>query len=231
MSTTASFRTTAVVVLAYAVAMAYLESAVVLYLELALGSHVGEIFPLRPAGAVGNLAWVEVGRVVATLVMIATVGALAGRSGLERLAWGAVIFGTWDIAYYGWLWVFAGWPPSLVTTDLLFLIPVPWVGPVWAPVVVSLALVGVGLAAARMFRRGGRLQVRGRHWVAGLTGGALVILSWTLDAPNVLAGSIPGAYPWPVFAAGMGLALIAAIDVLRAEGTTVAGGGAPGGSR
>jgi len=99
MSTTASFRTTAVVVLAYAVAMAYLESAVVLYLELALGSHVGEIFPLRPAGAVGNLAWVEVGREVATLVMIATVGALAGRSGLERLAWGAVIFGTWDIAY------------------------------------------------------------------------------------------------------------------------------------
>jgi len=228
MSPTASLRSTATIVVAYAVAMAFVESAVVLYLGLALGSHVGEIFPLRPAVAVGNLAWVEAGREAATLVMIATVGTLAGGSKLERLAWGAVIFGTWDVAYYGWLWVFAGWPPSLFATDLLFLIPVPWVGPVWSPMAVSLALVGVGLAAARVCRGGGRLHVRGRHWVAGLAGGTLVVLSWTLDAPNVLAGGFPGTYTWPVFAAGMGLALIAAADVLRAAGASAARGGVPG---
>ena len=59
-------------------------------------------------------------------------GSLVGRSGLERLAWAAVVFGAWDIGYYAWLNVLTGWPPSLTTTDLLFLIPVPWGGPGWS---------------------------------------------------------------------------------------------------
>ncbi len=142
------FAATAVVVIAYAVAMAFLESAVVVYLQRALGIQVGALFPLQDPAGVGDLAAIEVGREAATLVMLATVGWLAGRSGLERLAWTAVAFGTWDILYYAWLWVFVGWPPSLGTWDLLFLIPVPWAGPVWAPVAVSVALVGFGLAAA-----------------------------------------------------------------------------------
>ena len=144
-----AFGRQALVVIAYALAMAYLESAIVVYLTTALGGQVGVLFPLQPASAVGAFAAIEAGREAATLVMIATVGVLAGRSGLERLAWAAVIFGVWDIAYYGWLWVFAGWPASLGATDLLFLLPVPWAGPVWSPVAVSVALVGVGLAAAR----------------------------------------------------------------------------------
>ena len=80
--------------------------------------------------------------------MIGAVGMLAGRTSVERLAWSAVVFGAWDIGYYAWLYVFSGWPPSLGTTDLLFLIPVPWVGPVWSPVAVSVTLVGVGSCRA-----------------------------------------------------------------------------------
>src|SRR5664279_1466726 len=110
-----SFRTTAVTVFAYAVAMAYLEAAVVVYLQLALGMQVGAIFPLRPASEAGTLVAIEAGREVATLVMIATVGLLAGRTRLERLAWAAVIFGAWDIGYYAWLHVFSGWPPTVET--------------------------------------------------------------------------------------------------------------------
>jgi hypothetical protein len=210
-----SFRTTAVVVIAYAVAMAYLESAVVVYLQLALGGQVGAIFPLRPAIEAGDLVAIEVGREAATLVMITTVGVLAGRTWVERLAWSAVVFGAWDIDYYVWLNVFSGWPPSLGTTDLLFLIPVPWVGPVWSPVVVSLALVAVGLAAARTLRSGRELHLSRRHWAAGLGGGALVILSWTIDAGGLIGGGLPGPYPWPIFAAGMLVALAAAVDALR----------------
>jgi hypothetical protein len=210
-----SFRITAVTVLAYAVAMAYLESAVVVYLQLALGSRVGAIFPLRPAIEAGDLVIIEVGREAATLVMIAAVGVLAGRTRVERLAWGAVVFGAWDIGYYVWLRVFSGWPASLGTPDLLFLIPVPWVGPVWSPVVVSLALVGVGLAAARTLRSGRELPLSRRHWAAGLGGGALVILSWITDAGRLIDGGLPGPYPWPIFTAGMLLALAAAVDVLR----------------
>jgi hypothetical protein len=210
-----SFRTTAVAVVAYAAAMAYLESAVVVYLQLALGGKVGAIFPLSPAIEAGSLVAIEVGREAATMVMIAAVGLLAGRSRVERLAWGAVIFGVWDMAYYAWLHVFSGWPPSLGTTDLLFLIPVPWAGPVWSPVAVSAALVGFGLAAARTLRSGRRLVLAPRHWALGLGGGALVVISYTIDAGRLLGGGLPGPYPWPPFAAGMVLAMAAATDVLR----------------
>lgn len=197
--------------------MAYLEAAVVVYLQLALGSQVGAIFPLRPAGEVGSLVAIEAGREAATLVMIGATGVLAGRTRLERLAWAAVVFGTWDIGYYAWLYVFSGWPPSLDTVDLLFLLPVPWVGPVWSPGAVSVALIAVGLVVARSTRSGRTVALSGRHWAAGLGGGLLVILSYTLDSGRVIDGALPGSYPWPVFAVGMLLALAAALDVLRRD--------------
>ena len=209
-----SFRTIAATVIAFALAMAYLESAVVVYLQTALASQVGAIFPLRPASEAGDLIAIEAGREAATLVMIGAAGVLAGRGRLERLAWAAVAFGAWDIAYYAWLWVFSGWPPSLGTTDLLFLLPLPWVGPVWSPVAVSAALILVGLAAARCLRSGGELALANRHWAAGLAGGLLVILSYTLDSGRLVDGGAPGLYPWPVFVAGMLIALAAAADAL-----------------
>jgi hypothetical protein len=112
------------------------------------------------------------------------------------------------------LHVFTGWPPSLGTTDLLFLIPVPWVGPVWSPVAVSVALIGFGLLAAHRLGGGGRLVVMRRHWVAGVGGGLLVILSYTIGFAGVMDGGMPGDYPWPLFVAGMVLAVGAALDVL-----------------
>ena len=210
-----SLSATTFIVLAFAVAMAYLEAAVVVYLQLALGAQVGVVFPLRPASETGNLIAIEAGREAATLVMIATIGTLVGRSWLERLAWAAVVFGVWDIGYYAWLHVFSGWPPSLGTLDVLFLLPVPWVGPVWSPVVVSVALVGVGLASIAALRSGRRLAMARWHWVAGFAGGLLVILSYTLDAGNLINGALPGPYAWPLLALGMLLALVAAADALR----------------
>jgi hypothetical protein len=216
-----SFLATALAVLAFSGAMAYLEAAVVVYLQRALGSQVGAIFPLRPASEAGDLIAIEAGREAATLVIIATVGLLVGRTWSERLAWGAVIFGAWDIGYYAWLYVFSGWPPALDTLDLLFLLPVPWAGPVWSPVAVSVALVVVGLAVASRLRSGGRLAMARWHAPAGLGGGFLVVLSYTLDAPRLIDGGLPGAYPWPFFAVGMLLALAAAIDALRGPRRTV----------
>jgi len=215
MATMPTFRARAATVIAFAIAMAYLESAVVLYLTLALGGTVGVLFPLQPAATFGNLGWVEVGREAATLVMIAAVGTLAGRSAVERLAWAAVVFGVWDIGYYVFLWLFAGWPDSPLATDLLFLIPVPWVGPVWSPVTVSLALVGFGLAAARRARSERGLGVRPAHVAVALLGGVVVVLSYTLGAGDLLEGGMPGPYPWPVFLAGMALAVAAAVHAFR----------------
>jgi hypothetical protein len=209
-----AFATFAMSIVLFALAMAYLESAVVVYLNGALGAPVGDIFPLRPAIAAQGLVAIEVGREAATLVMIALIGVIAGRTWVERLAWSAVVFGAWDIGYYGWLFVFSGWPPSLATNDLLFLIPVPWVGPVWSPIAVSLALVGFGLAAAHALRQGQVVAIRPWHIAAGVGGGVLVILSWTLDFWRIVDGGFPGDYPWPVFVAGMLVAAGAAVHAL-----------------
>jgi len=211
-----SFGTITLAVVAYAVAMAYLEAAVVVYLQTALNSQVGVLFPLRPPDQTNGLIAIEAGREAATIVMIAAVGILVGRSWPERLAWSAVVFGVWDIGYYAWLFVFSGWPPTLDTTDLLFLLPVPWVGPVWSPMAVSTGLIGFGLAAAAMIRAGRRLAIAPWHVIAGVGGGLLVILSYTLDAGRLIDGGMPGPYPWPIFAGGMLLALVAAGDSLRA---------------
>lgn len=205
-----------VAVAAFAVAMAYLESAVVVYLRQALGQATGDVFPIDLETELsGRLGWIEVGREGATLVMIGAVGWVVGRSGLERLAWAAVVFGIWDIGYYVWLWVFSGWPESLLTWDLLFLIPVPWAGPVWAPVAVSAALVAFGLALAGRYRAG--LSARATTLTLGglLLGGLVVIFSFTLNAGVVLDGGTPTDFAWPVFAAGMGIGIVAALAILR----------------
>jgi hypothetical protein len=207
-------------VVAFAVAMAYLESAVVVYLQRALEIVPGQLFPLRTADMVGDLAAIEVGREAATIVMLAAVGCLAGRRWQDRLAWTAIGFGVWDLLYYFWLWVFIGWPAAPATWDVLFLIPVPWTGPVWAPALVSLALIGFGTAAARRIDAGRRLEVGRVDAGLGVLGGSLVVLSFTLDASSIMAGAMPGWFAWPVFAAGMTAAAIGASHVLLGPAAT-----------
>ncbi|MBD3347772.1 MAG: hypothetical protein GF400_01090 [Candidatus Eisenbacteria bacterium] len=134
--------------------MAYVESAVVAYLRflyypdgfLVEGVHaVSDI-----SGAVLNI---EIGREVATIAMLAAVSLLTARGGWwSRLAFFIWAFGVWDIFYYIWLYVFLGWPPDLLTLDVLFLVPRPWVAPVLLPVTVS----GIMMAcAAAILKRTG----------------------------------------------------------------------------
>ena len=201
-------------VLAYAVAMGYLEAATVVYLRAALGLSSELVGPGEDAmtgATVGAFLPAEVAREAATLVMIAAVGWLAGRRPLERLAWAAVVFGTWDIVYYAGLWTLIGWPPSLAAWDVLFLIPVPWVGPVLAPIGVSVALVGFGLAVAGRLRAGGRLHLGPLHMAAAVAGGLLVVASFLVDGARVLAGDLAPWSGWPIYAGGMTLAVAATV--------------------
>ncbi len=199
----------------YALAMAYLESAVVVYLQRALSMTPSTLFPLRDQATLGGLGAIEVGREVATIVMLAAIGWLAGKTSLERMAWTSVAFGIWDIGYYFWLWVFIGWPSSLGTTDLLFLIPVPWVAPILAPMLVSLALIFFGLIVARRASRGEAFALKLTHWLLLVVGGLVVILSFTWDAGNILRGGMPSSFMWPVFFAGMGIAVMGVASALR----------------
>lgn len=207
--------------LAFGIAFGYVEAAVVVYLRGALGLAAEPLFPLREAtGEDARLVAIELGREIATLVMLAAIGWAAGASRLERLAWSAVAFGSWDVAYYAWLWLFIGWPPSPGTWDVLFLVPVPWVAPVLVPIIVSAALIVGGIAAAGRLRGGAGIALQRWQVTAGIGGGLLVVGSFMLDARNILAGGMPHDFAWPVFGAGMLLAASAAAAALRGGATT-----------
>ncbi len=129
-----------VVLLIYAVAMALVEAAVVVYLR-ELYYPAG--FFIRSAADLQVIPWrtlrVELWREEATLVMLAAVSFLAFNRLKEKL-WAFVwSFSVWDLAYYLFLYIFIKWPSSLGTIDVYFLIPWPWIGPVWFP----LALFGI----------------------------------------------------------------------------------------
>lgn len=210
-----SFRATVFVVVAFAIAMGWLEAAVVVYLRAAI--EAGFIEAAIDPATIGTFESLEIARELATLVMIAATGWLAGRTALERLGWAAVVFGVWDIVYYAGLYVAIGWPPALDTWDLLFLVPAPWVGPVWAPIGVSLALVACGLGAAWRLRRGLPVVVRAADAAAALVGGVLVIVSFLVDAERVIAGDTAPWTGWPIWLAGMILATVAAVRALTAR--------------
>jgi hypothetical protein len=129
------------VVAVYALAMGYLEAVVVYYIRYALGD-------VHASGSVassitGRFPWgIEMTREIATLVMLATVALLAGRDWRERAAALLWAFGIWDATYYLGLEILAQWPSSIVTPDVYFLLPVPWGGPVWVPLLAD-ALMAV----------------------------------------------------------------------------------------
>jgi hypothetical protein len=135
---------TLTIITIYALAMALLESAVVVYLRrLYYPEHPLEIFPLQFLGAYD--AGVELSREVATIVMLLTVAALAERSSLTRcFAVFVYMFGIWDIFYYVWLKVLMGWPTSWLEWDVLFLIPIVWLGPWICPAMISLLFIAWG---------------------------------------------------------------------------------------
>jgi hypothetical protein len=196
----------------FAVAMAYVESAVVVYLR-AIYYPQGFAFPLvlMPPGMVA----IEMGRELATLVMLLGVAMLAGADRWDRILVFCVSFGVWDIAYYIWLWVFLRWPPSLFTWDVLFLIPVPWIGPVVAPVIVSVVLI-VGALLLLRRRAGGEpvsfpLSLR----MLALAGGALVLGSFMLDFQVVVRQMEPPPFRWGLFGTGVALAVAALVLALR----------------
>jgi len=196
----------------YAVAMAYVEAAVVVYLR-ALYYPQGFAFPLAPMPVV--MAAVEIGREAATLVMLLGVSMLAGADRRERFLAFCVSFGVWDIFYYLWLRVMLGWPPSLLTWDILFLIPVPWVGPVLAPVIVSVLLVTGGLLLLREGPRGRVASFPPRLWALAIAGALLVLASFTLDSRVVTERREPPSFRWGLFGAGVCLGVTALGLALR----------------
>jgi hypothetical protein len=135
---------------AFTLAMAMLEAICVVYIRAILNIAPG---PVELDASVGAMMmrqhpWLiptEQWREAATMIMLAALAALAGRSHRQRLGVWLYAFGLWDIFYYVWLRLFIQWPESLRTSDVLFLIPVPWVSPVFVPVAIATGMVAGGL--------------------------------------------------------------------------------------
>lgn len=196
----------------FGVAFGWVEAVVVVYLRR-LYYPAGFHFPLAPLTA--EMAGLEAAREFATLVMLAALAWAGARTHWGRLGLFAVAFGVWDLAYYAGLRIALGWPASLGDWDVLFLIPIIWTGPVWAPALVSVLLVVCG---AVLHQRGeaGRLAAAGvRLWL--MAGGALaaILAAFLANHRVVFHGGTPTRFPSLVFFTGVAVGLVAFFDLLR----------------
>jgi len=189
----------------FAAAFALVEASVVIYLR-ALYYPGGFAFPLRdlPPGFLR----LEVAREAATLLMLLAVGAIAGQKPWERFGYFIFAFGAWDLLFYFWLLVTTGWPGSLFEWDILFLIPVPWIGPVIAPVLVSLLMIACGGIIAIRGAAGRGFRPGLISWSLGCAATILVLWSFVADTDAGFRGSLPAAYHYELLVLGL-LAYIA----------------------
>ncbi len=135
----------------FGIAMAHLEGVVVVYLRRVLGITDSE----SNKESIGKLApqylKIEMTREAATIVMLVVIAFLVGGSWPERGIFFLWTFAFWDLFYYGSLYVLIKWPPTFNTIDVLFLIPKPWIAPVWFPIGVS-SLTIIIIAALYLFK-------------------------------------------------------------------------------
>ena len=213
------------------ISFGYIEAAVVDYLRAVPVPAVtqpaspphdpDDLFPLvtldqlKAAGPdYLRLLKTEVVREAATLLLLAAI-ALAVSANLRQwmAAW-VVAFGVWDISFYAFLKLLLGWPRSLLTWDLLFLIPVPWVGPVLAPVLVSVSMIAGGFVVLGRDWQGRAVNLRPLHWLGIVAGGMILVLAFTWDRLNIMAGGMPNPFNWPLFILGEVVGLAALVHAV-----------------
>ena len=180
-------------------AFGYIEAAVVIYLRR-IYYPVGFAFPVVLIDA--NIAVIELVREAVTLLFMWAVAALTYRTLQCRIAVYMILFGVWDIFYYLFLKVFLSWPESIFTWDILFLLPLPWVGPVWAPVLVSMGLIYAGIVILYRHEKGPPMLLGRGFWILEVIAGVVIVLSFLIPGQVVLKETVPTYFPWYLFWAG-----------------------------
>lgn len=160
----------------FSIAMAYMESAIVVYLRK-LYYPGGFTFPLSNIEI--DIAGVEFVRELATMIMLATIGIVAGRKNIERFAYFIFSFAVWDIFYYIFLKILVQWPESLMTWDVLFLIPVTWIGPVIGPVINSITMILLAVVTIYFVDINHKAKYGWLVWILLIVGSLIVIISYT----------------------------------------------------
>jgi len=198
----------------WGICFGYIEAAIVIYLRMVFYPE-GFAFPIifiDPGTAV-----VELIREAVTLLFLWAASSIAFSTFMGRMGSFMFLFGIWDIFYYIFLKIFLNWPESIFTWDLLFLLPLPWVGPVWAPVMISLGLIWAGTVVMAREIRANPFRPGKRSWILVVTGGIAVILSFLIPGLAVLKTAVPEHFPWYLFWVGFLTGVVAFGRELRIE--------------
>ena len=213
-------RATWLTVMTFAAGMAWVEAACVYYLRV-LVDRVQPYQP-NPLPIHGTLGEVELVREAATLVMLAAVGMLAGQRWTARFGYAAIAFGAWDILYYVFLRMMTGWPVSVFDWDILFLLPLPWWGPVLAPVCIASLMFVWGTVVTQWRPRAAATRSTQLSWAASAAGILLALWVFMADAIRVLPGGaeairqvLPTSFNWPAFGAALLLMAAPLVEVSR----------------
>ncbi len=174
---------TLVVVTFFSAAMAFLESAVVIYLrELYYPNGFSIVFKELPQ----KIIIVELFRELATLIMLVSLGWIAGKNKLTRFAWLLYSFAVWDIFYYVWLKLLVNWPSGIFEWDILFLLPVTWLSPVIAPVICSATMILLSLVIITNDNFRQENYFNKYSWILIITGALIIYASFTKDYTNII---------------------------------------------
>jgi len=183
----------------WGVVFGYMEAAVVVYLR-EIYYPEGFAFPLVIIQ--GRIMLTEVLREAATLLIMWATVCLAYKRLQSRVAAFVILFGVWDIFYYIFLKLLLDWPENLGTWDILFLIPAPWVGPVWAPVLVSIAFIYAGTAILMHNHQNHFLHFGRGFILLELLSALFIIVSFIIPGSSGLEQNLPSHFPWSLFLTG-----------------------------
>jgi hypothetical protein len=202
----------------FSISMAALESAVVVYLRRL---YYPEKFTVSMQIVDKNIILIELLRELATIIMLLCIGYVSGKNFKERFAYFLISFAIWDIFYYLWLKIFIDWPISIFDWDILFLIPVVWLGPVLAPVICSFTMVLI----AFLFLRNKKFnKIKRQTYYLFCIGSSIILFSFTQDYLRIIndlhlwgklhqlleqksfvdyaSGYLPDQFNWSIFFVG-----------------------------
>lgn len=218
----------------FGIAMGLLETIVVVYLR-ELYYPDGFRFPLTLIPP--RIISIELLRELCTMVMLLSIALLAGTNRYEKFAFFIYSFGVWDIIYYIGLKLLLNWPESLLTWDILFLIPITWLGPVLAPVICSILMILLALEILYLQEKKPAFIIKRLEWTLIIAGAALIFISFIQDYikmlittgllsayqslleneqfKNFITHHVPDFFNWTLFLAGILAIIIAMVWMFR----------------
>lgn len=137
---------------AMSLALGYIDSIATYYVRrMPAEPEAGvDLLALEPVEALSARELVlEQTRQLSIVLVIVTVGIIAGRNGLQQA--GTIVFsvGAWTVLRYAALRTICDWPLSFSDVDAVLYMPEAVHSPVWLVIVVALALAATGVVLVR----------------------------------------------------------------------------------